>query len=395
MLHGSVYGLRESHQRPRKRLGSPLDIGNSKKQKIDRGPRIFIFNCHSITFPDKSGYPALIDPVAVDTFTTAKFGCPFGVYMYNSKTSSFFDEPYDYFIEEVLKKTKGNPVSLQKDNLRKVISDSLCSNRDVTGFITPDKCKFRCHPVGGKMADMYMMTHGAPMNEVILSVDPFTGDEEDVHDNFGLIELKQRGMIYPSVVKKVDERLDVPISKAESELEDLRSQISTFSQQKTPENMEIVRELQKKYDKKFLKLGLTREVLKGAVQGPKYVFKPEYRHKYDIIGGSYYVIKLSDMIDIAIKNGTINPRTDFIVVEACRTFYGELPSDYDPTKSPGRADSEPGSQGGGMRRMYSRNKYGKNKRNNNKSNKNKRKTIRKLKSSMLRNTRKSRKRNSW
>jgi hypothetical protein len=387
MLHGSVYGLRESHQRPRKRVGSPLDIGISKKQKIEkeRGPRIFIFNCHSITFKDKSGKIAIIDPVAVDTFTTAKFGCPFGVYMYNIKTSSFFDEPYDYFIEEVLKKTKGNPYSLQKDILRQVISESLCSNRDVTGFIPPDKCKIRCHQVGRQMADMYMMTPGAPMNEVILSVDPFTGEEEDVHENFGLMELKQRGMIYPSVVKKVDERLDVPISKAESELEDLRSQISTFSQQKTPENMEIVRELQKKYDKKFLKLGLTREVLKGAVQGPKYVFKPEYRHMYDIIEGSYYVIKLSDMIKIAIQNGTINPLTDFVLVEACRTFYGELPSDYDPTKSPGRADSEPDSQGGGMRRTHSRKKYGKNKRKNKKSSKkNKRKTIRKLKLSKSR-----------
>ena len=106
MSQGSVYRIMETRQRPRKRVGSPLDIGISKKQKIEkeRGPRIFILHCHSITFPDKNGKPALIDPVAVDTFTTAKFGCPFGVYMYNTKTSSFFDEPYDYFIEEVLKK---------------------------------------------------------------------------------------------------------------------------------------------------------------------------------------------------------------------------------------------------------------------------------------------------
>ena len=388
MSQGSVYRVKESRQRPRKRLGSPLDIGISKKQKReterDRGPRIFIFHCHSITFPDKNGKPALIDPVAVDTFTTAKFGCPFGVYMYNPKTSSFFDEPYDYFIEEVLKKTKGNPDLLQKDNLRKVINDSLCSNRDVTGFIFPDKCRFRCHGVGRKMADMYMMTPGAPMNDVILSVDPFTGEEEDVHDKFGLMEVKQRGMMYPSVVKNVDERFDVPISKAERELEDLRSKISMFSEQKTPENMEIV-EFQKKYDKKFLKLGVTREVLKGAIQGPKYVFKPEYTDKYDIIEGSYYVIKLSDMIDIAIQNGTINPRTDFIVVQACRTFYGELPSEHDPTKSPGRYYDESDSQGGGVRRTHTRKKYGKNKRKNKKSSKkNRNKAIRKLKSSKSR-----------
>jgi hypothetical protein len=305
--------------------------------------------------------------------------------MYNPHTSSFFDEPYNYFIEEVVKRTKENPDdSLQKDKLRKIINDSLCFNRDVTGFIFPDKCNFRCHQVGRRMADMYMMTPGPPMDDVILSVDPLTGDKEDVHGKFGLVEVEQREMTYPNVIKEIGQGLEAPISKAERELEYLRSQISMFSQENTPENMKKVREFQKKYDNKFLRLNLNKSALRGALQGPKYVFKPEYENRYKYVDDAYPVITLSEMIDIAVSNGTIDPQTDFVVLQACRTFYGQLPSDYDPTKSPGRTGSESDSQGGGMRRAYSRKKYGKNKNRN----KNKRKTIRKLKSS------KSRKRSS-
>ena len=93
------------------------------------------------------------------------------------------------------------------------------------------------------------------------------------------------------------------------------------------------------------------------------------------------------MIDIAVSNRTIDPQKDFVVLQACRKFHGELPSGYDPTRSPGRAGSESDSQGGGMRRAYSRKKYGKSKRKN----KNKRKTIRRRK---VCKSRKSRKRSS-
>jgi hypothetical protein len=375
----------------RSRSRSP--IGESEKQKIEteRGQRIFIFHCHAVTFPDEGGKPALIDPIVVDTFTSAKFGHSFGVYMYNPHTSSFFDEPYNYFIEEVVKRTNENPAnSSQKDKLRKVISDSLCFNRDVTGFIFPDKCNFRCHRVGRRMTDMYMMTPGPPMNDVILSFDPFTGNVEDVHDKFGLVEVEQRLMTYPNVITEIGQGLEAPISKAERELEYLRSQISMFSQENITENMKKVRELQKKYDSKYLKLNLTKSALRGALQGPKYVFTPEYRHMYDYIEGIYPVIKLSDMINIAVSNGTIDPRKDFVVLQACRKFHGELPSGYDPTRSPGRAGSESDSQGGGGRATskHSCKKYGKNKGKNKNTNKNKRKTIRKLKSSKSSKSRK-------
>ena len=361
----------------RSRSHSPL---SGTRQNSERGPRIFLINCHGVTFPDENGNPAMIDDVLVDTFTSVKFGHGFGKYLYKAETCSFFDEPYRYFIDRVLETTKGNPGSLQKDDLRETITHSLCYVRDVTGVIVRDKCKFRCHQVGRRMADMYIMGSGSPMDEMIICIDPLTGDEEDVHDKFGFRQLDERVLSYPpSGRKEIDKAFNIAIRNAERVLDDLRSQMSMLSQPhlKTAENMDIVKKLRKKYDAKFLKLNITREALRDAVQGPKYRYKVENRDKYAVLEGKDYMIKLSDAIGIAVRNGTIDPRKDFVVVEACRNFYGQLPSGYDPTKSPGRAGSESDSQGGGghTKYKYSRKKYGKNKGRN----KNKRNTIRRRK----------------
>jgi hypothetical protein len=158
---------------------------------------------------------------------------------------------------------------------------------------------------------------------------------------------------------------------------------------KTAENMDIVKKLRKEYDEKYLKLNTIKEALRGAVQGSKYRYKRDFQGKYDIIDDKHYMIKLSDVIEIAIEKGTIKPEIDFIVVQACRNFYGQLPSGHDPTKSPGRARSESPKRGGGGRanRRRSRKKYAKNKGRN----KNKRKTIRRRKVCKSRKFRKSRK----
>jgi hypothetical protein len=378
----------------RNRSQSPL-LGTI--QSPIRGPRIFIINCHGVTFPNENGNPAMIDDILVDTFTSVKFAHGFGKYLYNAQTCSFFDEPYRYFIDRVLETTKENPDSLQKDVLRETITRSLCYVRDVKGVIVKDKCKFKCHRVGRKMADMYIMGAGSPMDDVVICIDPLTGDEEDVHDKFGLRQLDERPVTYaPGVRKEIDKAFNIAIRKAERELEDLRSQILVLSEPhlRTQENMDIVKKLRKKYDEKYLKLNINREALRDAVQGPKYRYKFENLDKYAVLEGKHYMIKLSDALDIAVRNGTIDPRKDIVVVEACRNFYGQLPSGYDTTKSPGRAGSESDSQGGGghAKCKYSRKKYGKDKgRNKNRNkNRNKRKTIRNRKSGKSRNSRKSR-----
>ena len=376
----------------RQRSLSPYDdSGKKEPDKFGRGPRVFIVNGHGSTFPDKRGNPALIDGMPVDIFTSVKFGRSFGKYIYSGDTCSFFNEPYEYFIKRLLRTTTENPDVLStKDTLRDAIYSSLCATRDEDEVIVKSHCKFRCHHKGlkRKMADMYIMSSGSPLNEAVLCIDPFTGTIEDVHDAFGLRKVDNRLITYPRGRKDINKAFNPPIRKFERELEDLRSQMSMLSQPhlRTAEKMDIARKLREEYDEKHARLDTIKEGLRDAVQAPKYRYKVEYQDKYDVHEGRYS-IKLSDIINIAIENGTINPRTDFIVVEACRDFYGKLPSDYDPSKSPGRAGSESDSEGGGVRRAYSRKKYGKNKGKN----KNKRKTIRKLKSSKSCKSRKSRK----
>lgn len=391
------------HERPLSPRG-PKERSRSQSpllrvmQSPTRGPRIFIINCHGVTFPDENGHPAMIDDVLVDTFTSVKFLHGFGKYLYNTETCSFFDEPYRYFIDRILETTKGNPGLLQKDVLRETISRSLCYVRDVKRVIVKDNCRFKCHRIGRRMTDMYIMGAGSPMDDMVISIDPFTGDEEDVHDKFGLRQLDERPVIYESGVRKeIDKAYNIAIRQDERELEDLRSKILMLSDPRlrTQENMDKAEKLRKQYDKKNLKLNTIKDALRDAVQGPKYRYKVENRDKYVVLEGKHYMIKLSDVIEIAVRNGTIDPRKDFVVVEACRNFRGQLPSGYDTTKSPGRAGSESDSEGGGGRATSKHNhkKYGKNKGRN----KNKRKTIRNRKSSKLHKfskSCKSRKRNN-
>jgi len=378
-------GVRESSLSPKKERPRSRTPSSGIQQTSERGPRIFVINCHGVTFPDKKGNPAMIDYVPVDTFTSVKFLHGFGKYLYNAQTCSFFDEPYRYVIDKILETTKNPAVLSTKDSLRKVIGDSLCYVRDVTGVIVRDKCKFRCHRVGRKMADMYIMGAGSPLDEAVICINPFTGEEEDVYDKFGLRQLDDRLITYPHGRNVINKAYDIAIRKAERELDTLRSEMLMLSQPHliSAENTDRAKKLRKEYDKKYSKLNMTKEALIDAMQGPKYRYKEEHHGKYDVLEGKHFMIKLSDMLDIAIRNGTIDPKIDFVVLQACRNFYGQLPSGFDFTKtrgSPDRAESEEDSQGGGghAKCKYSRKKYGKNKCRN--KNKNKRKTIRNRKS---------------
>jgi hypothetical protein len=377
-----VVAPKRSKERPRSR--SPI-----------RGPRIFIINGHGSTFLDEHGNIAMIDNVLVDTFTSVEFAHSFGKYIYNPGTCSFFDEPYEYFIKRLLTTTTKTPAVLStKDTLRSAIYSSLCATRDEDDVIVKEHCKFRCHRKGRKMTDMYIMCSGSPLNEAVICINPLTGEEEDVHDKFGLREVDDRLITYPHGRKEIDRAYDIPIRKADRELDDLRSQMSMLSQPyvRTADNMDIVKKPRKEYDKKYLKLGIVKEALRGAVQVPKYRYKVENRDKYAVLDGKHHMIKLSDAIKIAIEKGTIKPEIDSIVVQACRNFYGLLPSGHDPTKSPGRTRSESPERGGGGRanRRRSRKKYGMNKGKN----KNKRKTIRNRKSSKSHKSHKSHKRSN-
>lgn len=365
-----------SSPRSRSRSPTPSPRPLPITQERGDGPRIFVISCHGVTFPDpdpsKGGDPATINPVKVDTFTSASFNHTVSTYTYNKKTCSFFDQAYTYFIPKILEGIKAQDSPPDKNALRAIITSSLCRTRDVEGPFVNDHCRFRCHQVGETMSDLYIMGSGSPMNEVVLSIDPATGMQEDVHDKFGLREIRDRVLIQGSY-DITDSTYKRAIRKAERELESLHTEMLRASQPpQTSDRMAKLRQLRTQYDNKYANLKSRINFLKGATQGPKYRYNTKYQSNYVNIGGNH-MIKLSDVIQIAIENGTIHPKTDFVIVQACRTFYGQLPSGYGD-KSPGRNAGEVSDGGRKRTRIITRTRTSlrtKNRNNRNRNNRNK------------------------
>jgi hypothetical protein len=216
------------------------------------------------------------------------------------------------------------------------------------------------------------MGPGSSMVEAVLSVDLTTGIKEDVHDKFGF-EIVTNPLVTRPTNSKIDGPERVAIEREEYDLSLLRGRSDR----------------EKEYNRRYARLAQARKVLKGEVKSANYRYAPGYEDKYvtvtDDKGYSYEMIKLSDVIQIAIEKRTINPKTDFVIVQACRTFDGQLPPDYDGSKSPGRDESaaKRSRSAGGRKRMRgtlgslltkNRNNRNRNNRNKNNTKKRKRKT---------------------
>jgi hypothetical protein len=290
------------------------------------------------------------------------------------KDYTLFDEAHTYFIPKILKGIRVRSSPPDKDAIRHIITKSLCNSRDQEGVLVPGTCKIKCHnghKVGDPsktMADISIMGPGPYIPEAVISVDLNTGDKEDVHEKFGL-ERVSATVTYPPGGPK---NLDVFHRRA---IESYSTQTYRLAGQS---------KFREEYLRRLRYLAAVKESLKGAVKSSDYRYASAYRNKYVTItypnGYTYDMIKLSDVIDIAIKNRTINPETDFVIVQACRTFDGQLP--------PGRGDQSPGRDGDSMpsvggrkkkrtrTRTKNRNNRNRNNRNKNKTKKRKRKTIR-------------------
>ena len=304
---------------------SPPEVSSSGTQVSGK---LFIISCHGVTFPDPTGKPAKMD-VNVDTFTTAKFGCPVGTYIVNTKNYSLFAEPHTYFIPKILDGIRTSPSQPpDKDALRDIITSSLCDTRDNVGVFVPGTCKFMCHELGTQMADISIMGPGSYMVEAVLSVDLNTGDRKDVHADFGLEIDKSPLITHPTSTQ---------ITGLEHVAFDRESYDLSFLMGKGDREEE--------YRRRSERLAELKESLRGTVKSSRYRYHRDYNHKYVTVtypnGYSYQMIKLSDVIQIAIEKGIIKPETDFVIAQACRTFDGQLPPDYAGSKSPYRDESGP------------------------------------------------------
>jgi len=350
----------------------------------ERKSRTFIFNCHGGTIVGESidkitgklkKKLVVIKPVMVDTITTASVGCSYGYSLYDPR-KGFLERPELHFFRELEDRVKrrvsesGEP-ELEKNELREMILDSLCQTRDNGSVVDKDVCRFKCHKVGGKMADMYLFAAGAPSNDQVLEFDPYTGNFKDVHEKFGLRE---------------SDRVKIPGTKpipfTNIEIRHLEKGLSDlYNKALSTKDKNEKQELLKQHSDNSKIAEVIREKLRGSLWGPQYRFTPPHQHKYDKVK-SGYMIKLSTLLEIAIENKTIK-RDDFVVALSCRDYN----EDYSGEESPGRSSEEsPGrssedgkskrsrstSRGGSITRKKNR-KIVKNK--NNKNNK-KRKTRR-------------------
>jgi hypothetical protein len=90
---------------------------------------------------------------------------------------------------------------------------------------------------------MYILGAGSsPMDDQILMIDPENDIVEDVHKDFGLIEISKRDEIRGR--KPIDRGFNPAVAKAEDKINSLNSEI--LSTPVTPENMDKIKKLMKK-----------------------------------------------------------------------------------------------------------------------------------------------------
>ena len=294
----------------------------------------------------------------VDTFTTAKFGCA----MYTDVRQ---DSPPVDFIESLIKHVRETQCDGTKDQLRDMIRTSLCEarHRQHEAMVHhPDTCKIKCHRRGKDITEINLFGSGEPVIEGIVSLDPKTGNIEDVISHFGIIEkdaretpvLEHGGMSAEESAQYIAFFQDLK-SRAESELASLQIESS-----KHDEN----------YSRLMHSIHLKTERIKNLDTLMRSMNREsKFEYSSDMKREHGDVIKLSHLIQTGIDKHIINPTTDFVVVFACRVPDGELPF-YSRTP---RAGDETPSVGGG-RKTSKKFKCKKSKSKKSKSNKSKKRS---------------------
>ena len=260
----------------------------------------------------------------VDTFTSAKYGTQWWITM--------TDDPPQIKLIEALSREFHSGFPTSKDAFRQIIQSTLCEIREL---MVPksklDNCRFRCHRVGRKITDIMLFCEGAPTVEGIVQFDTQTGDVEHVSEQFGLVN-KELVQEYKRMNTYTEEKLkEIAELKAkdEQELADMMANPVDFQ------------------NKSFLMYSKAQNI-------KKYEVMMRNMDQFSTFETSEHSerVRLSQLIDIGISKGIIDPETDFVVVLSCRSPEHDLPLG---ALSP-RSDSDSAvSQGG--RRNKSRNRH--------------------------------------
>lgn len=260
----------------------------------------------------------------VDTFTTAKCGYPFCADLR-------CDAPYVGLVHNLSQLHL--PPHVPKDTVREIIKQTMLGIRHdprQVHALTKAENKIRCHKKGSPMTELFLFdpSHELPIVESVTMVDMETGEIQDAHSMFGLVE-KHASISRPHTAVQFDDDgmagLQYAKQRAEWDLHTLQGAHPFYVKMKK-NHIETI-----------------DDTIAGVLKESKFEYSPELKALKAKHGGR---VKLSDLLKIGKHNG-LNPETDYVVVYACRVPDERVPSGA-PTSPRNSSDSER-SVGGGTR----------------------------------------------
>jgi len=260
----------------------------------------------------------------VDTFTTAKCGYPFCADLR-------CDAPYVGLVHNLSQLHL--PPHVPKDTVREIIKQTMLGIRHdprQVHALTKAENKIRCHKKGSPMTELFLFdpSHELPIVESVTMVDMETGEIQDAHSMFGLVE-KHASISRPHTAVQFDDDgmagLQYAKQRAEWDLHTLQGAHPFYVKMKK-NHIETI-----------------DDTIAGVLKESKFEYSPELKALKAKHGGR---VKLSDLLKIGKRNG-LNPETDYVVVYACRVPDERVPSGA-PTSPRNSSDSER-SVGGGTR----------------------------------------------
>ena len=252
----------------------------------------------------------------VDTFTTAKCGYPFCADLR-------CDAPYVGLVHKLSQLHL--PPHVPKNKVREIIKRTMCEIRCEprhADALTRAENKIRCHKKGSPITELFLFgpSHELPIIESVTMVDMETGEIRDAHEMFGLV-VKKSVSSRQTVAHGAADRMAVlqtAKQRAELQLDTLQGAHPFFTETKK-EHIKAI-----------------EDTIEDMLKESKFEYAPKLKAKH----GDR--VKLSDLLQIGISNGVIDPENDFVVVYACRVPDERV---LFPVRSPRGSDSE-GSVGG-------------------------------------------------
>jgi len=236
----------------------------------------------------------------VDTFTTAKCGHPFCADLR-------CDEPF-VGLAHTLSQYR-LPPDVPKVAVRQIIQGAMTGIRSDprhADALTLGENKIRCHKKGHLITDLFLFgpNHALPVIESVSMVDMQTGEIRDVHSGFGLVEKQWVSSTRQAIQTAAHDRMAVlhaAKSRAEYELQTLQHANPFY------------------FKTKQAHIKTIDDTMNDLLNESKFEYSPELKKEHGAR------VKLSNLLQIGVSNGVIDPENDFVVVYACRVPDERVP----------------------------------------------------------------------